>query len=412
MTDSRFPQIPPTETNGHDFVELLKQVGSDPKAFAERVGPVFRSDPETLLPMLLNAFDLAPAQIGPLIADQLKGELRPRMGRILQPVLENPLPERFNWAATLLGEALEVSSIPLFIKALGNSHQNVVLAAVRTLALFKNPEALSALTRFLLTYSDEVGLSASFRYLVPLGEHLAADLLTKFPALPHDRQGWIIKFLAETGLEKALPVFRKALTEKPLEFGIFAIAGLGRIGNEEAVGLLKDFLHHKEWFLRKRVVDALSLSKVPQAVPPLIESLADPSVQIRRAAVESLSKVGSMALDLLIKALETDSHDLKIGIIRSLGQIHDRRVVEPLTKSLSDRTALFFSIDAIGDLGFSEAAPALIPLLKDAEWFNRLNALEALANIHAPRLRELAHGCLEDGNDMVRNAAQRILASK
>ncbi|MBF0500783.1 MAG: HEAT repeat domain-containing protein [Candidatus Riflebacteria bacterium] len=395
----------------HDFVELLNQVGRDPKAFAERIGPVFRADPEHLFPALMNAFDLAPSQLGPLIANQLKGPLRSRMAQILLPTLENPVPERFSWAAAILAEVGEASIIPLMIKALDHPHNNVVLAAVRTLALFQDADSLAALTRFICAYEDEVCLSAAFRYLVPLGYRIGSDLVEKLPAMTHARSGWVLKYLAESGVACALPAFRKALEEQPLEFGIFAITGLGRIGTPEAVSLLVNYLHHEEWFLRKRVVDALGQSKIAQAVAPLIEALTDPSVQIRKAAVESLSKIGGLALELLIKALDSGTHDHKIGLIRALGQIHDRRVVEPLTRSLSDRTSLFFSIDAIGDLGFVEAAPALIPFLKDPEWFNRLNALEALANIHAPNMRDLAHDCLEDSNDMVRNAAQRILTS-
>jgi len=246
-----------------------------------------------------------------------------------------------------------------------------------------------------------------------LADRLAPHLLARLDSLATDRRAWVIKYLAEAGFTAALEVFRKSLIDRPLDLGPFAITGLGKIGTVEAVGtLVKNGMKQSEWFLRKRTVDALGQCCVQEAIQPLIEALTDGSVQVRTAAVESLSKVGHLDLSLLIAALQKGGQDSKIGLIRALGQIRDKRNVEPLVKTLQDRTTLFFSLDAIGDLGFVEASPALIPFLKDGEWFNRLNALEALAKINAPGLRDLAHDCLEDANDMVRNAAQRILSQK
>ena len=237
--------------------------------------------------------------------------------------------------------------------------------------------------------------------------------MDQLPSLSGERRAWVVKFLAEAGYPPALEVFRRTLVGDPLDLGHFAISGLGKIGSAQAVAVLVEHgMGQKEWFLRKRTVDALGQCRVPEAVAPLIEALTDGSVQVRTAAVESLSKVGHLALEQLISSLQKAGQERKIGLIRTLGQIRDKRNVEPLVRTLQDRSTLFFSLDAIGDLGFVEASSALVPFLKDGEWFNRLNALEALAKMNASGLRDLAHDCLDDPNDMVRNAAQRILSKK
>ncbi|MDD3146372.1 MAG: hypothetical protein PHD82_03635, partial [Candidatus Riflebacteria bacterium] len=149
----------------------------------------------------------------------------------------------------------------------------------------------------------------------------------------------------------------------------------------------------------------------PNAVEPLLEMLDDESVQVRAAAVESLSKVGSLQPDLLVQKLDKAGKRSKINLIRAMGQLKNEKFVKPLVEVLKDRDTLFFSIDAIGDLGFPQAEFSLRRLLKDEIWFNRLNALEALAKLQISELGQIAQEAILDENDMVRNAAGRILAA-
>jgi HEAT repeat protein len=95
-----------------------------------------------------------------------------------------------------------------------------------------------------------------------------------------------------------------------------------------------------------------------------------------------------------------------------MGQLKNSKFIEPLVKALQDRNTLFFTVDALGDLGFAEAQTPLKRLLKDDLWFNRLNALEALSKLPIDNLFALAREALKDENDMVRNAASRIIASQ
>lgn len=139
--------------------------------------------------------------------------------------------------------------------------------------------------------------------------------------------------------------------------------------------------------------------------------MGDDHVLVRGNAVKSLSQVGNKNPNLLISSLKSVNKQVKANLVRAMGQLKNEKFVEPLIEVLKDRDTLFFSIDAVGDLGFSQAEFALRRLLKDEVWFNRLNALEALAKLQCRELKKFAQEALEDENDMVRNSAARILTA-
>ena len=197
----------------------------------------------------------------------------------------------------------------------------------------------------------------------------------------------------------------------PDEKGVYCIDGLGRIGSDNAVNALAKSLDTPEWFLRKHIVTALGVSDNANAIPSILKALEDNHVLVRGAAVKSLSLVGNKNPDLLIKTLKTANKLMKSNLVRAMGLLKNEKFVEPLTEVLKDRNALFYAIDAVGDLGFPQAEFALRRLLKDDVWFNRLNALEALAKLNIRGLKDFAQEASEDENDMVRNSASRILVA-
>lgn len=395
----------------HAFLETLERAAVQPETFGEKIGGVIEKGPEIYIPHLIKVFDGHEVGLKGLVAGLFKGRLKGVAADALIPLLQGDNDERFSWSAAILSDLREVRAIPGLTRGLTTGKKAIISASLKGLAQFPNREALQALIDFILKSPDWIYFSGAIRYLVPKAAEAVPVFLELFPKLGNDRQAWALKFLAETGDERALELFETVLAREPLKLGLFCIHGLGKIGNAEAVKKLSDNMNHEEWFIRKRVAESLGNSKCKECLPPLIKALTDVSVQVRAAAVESLSKVGGLDLDVLVKEMEKGSHDLRVGLIKVAGQIRDPRLVNPLVRTLTDRTTLFFSIDALGDMGFPQAAPALEPFVHDAEWFNRLNALEALGKLHLPNIRDIAEKCLEDSNDMVRNAATRILAN-
>ncbi|NLI76030.1 MAG: hypothetical protein GX442_06250 [Candidatus Riflebacteria bacterium] len=392
------------------FVELLEGAYGQAETFADKVVPVVRAQPEATLPVLVRAFESSNVVAKNLVADLFRGPLREAAPRVLLPELDGPNAERFSWASILLADLQCPEAVPPLVRALSGRPTPTVLAALRALARFDRPEAREAILGFFLTARDEVQIASSIRILAGLATWLVPKLLERYPALDNPRRAWVLKFLAEIGADEALTTFAGTLATDPCELGLFCIKGLGKIGTAPAVQALVPLLGHPEWFLRKKAVEALGQAKTAEAVAPLIKALTDPSVQVRAAAVESLSKVGGRGPAIIVEALAKATHEQKIGLIRAMGQIRDRAFLPVLVKTLENRRLLFFSLDALGDLGLPEASEALQPFLDDPEWFNRMNALEALAKLKLSNIADLAQSCLEDPNDMVRNAASRIMS--
>lgn len=398
------------QSNGRATAELLEKAYANPETFAERVLPQIRQNMSEAVPVLLQIFDGSNAVAKSLVADLFKGPLRESAPAALIGELNDRRPDRFIWAAQILAELRHQPAIEPLILALASKNIPVAVAAIKSLVIFSTPAAHKALTDFLLKCPDEVKLAAAEKVLASVVELLSPALLKEYEQLGNDRKAWILKFLAEAGAVQALPQFISALDKDPLGLGLYGVKGLGVVGSEEAVAVLEKHLKNPEWFLRKRIVEALGQAKAPNAVPPLVRSLVDPAVQVRSGTIEALSKVGHLDIPYLIKQLESGDRDLKVNLIRVMGHIHDIRLLGPMVKNLSDRSMLVFSLDALGDLGFTEAAPSIEPFLTDKEWFNRLNAIEALGKLPLPNLYALAETLLEDENDMVRNSAKRIMA--
>ncbi len=394
---------------GPGFVELLERAFGQPDTFAATVLPEVRARPDQTLPVLVRVFESPNVVAKNLVADLFRGPLREPGLPLLLAELGNGQAERFLWASVVLADLQVAEAVPPLVKALSERPTPTVLAALRALARIDRPEAREAILEFFLTARDEVQVSSSIRILEGLSGFLVPRLLERFPRLDQARKAWVLKFLAETGAPAALEVFSQTLASDPCALGLFCTKGLGRIGTPPAVEALTRHLGHREWFLRKKVVEALGQAKAVEAIPPLITALTDASVQVRAAAIESLSKVGRLAPRQMIEAFGRAGHVQKIGLIRAMGQIGDRAFLPVLVAALENRNLLFFGLDALGDLGQPEGADALRPFLKDAEWFNRMNALEALAKLNPPTLADLAQTCLQDPNDMVRHAAARIL---
>lgn len=395
----------------HEFAEVLAQGIAHPQTLKETVLPFLQQNPDGYIPSLLEVFDTTEMAAKRSVADIFVGPLRDRAASILLPQLVIAKPDRFYWSAEVLGELQDERVIPSLIAGLAAGDKSVVLASVKGLAKFPREDTTQALIQFFLTCPDEVFLSMSLRFLVPLHQEMVPRLLPKYAGLDKFRRAWLLKYLALTGNPQAQDLFSSVLVRDPLDFGLFCIDGLGRIGSAAAIKILGETLKNPEWFVRKRVAVGLGLCASRESVPYLIQALEDESGQVRASAIESLSQVGKLDVPLLIKELgQARKRDTKVGLIRALGTIKDPQVVAPLLQTLNDRTTLFIALDVLGDLGFPQAAEALKPFLKDKEWFNRLNVLEALGKLNIPELKHLAEECREDSNDMVRNAAARILS--
>jgi HEAT repeat protein len=396
-----------------NFANLLEDALTRPETFvqviSEQALPLNHEKFEILARTLETAGVFSKQLIGRLFVEKLGKE----GGEFLTASLDISRPALFIEAASILGTMQFENAVDKLMDAIDKNVSELVLPAVRALAMMKPSRRVDdILVNFYFNHDDEVKLFSSIRYLLPRHETLVHEMLERYRGLSQDRRMWALKFLAETGHDEVLRLFSEELEVAPLERGLYCISGIGRIRKPEAVSVLVKHMRHQEWFLRKRIAESLGQTMQKEAVAPVLEMIDDESIQVRAAAVESLSKVGNLAPDLLLKKLKSANGHVKINLIRAMGQLKNDLFLEPLIDELKDRKSLFFTIDSLGDLGFAKAEQPLRRLLKDSEWFNRMNALEALAKLQLENIVSIAQECAQDENDMVRNSAARILASK
>jgi HEAT repeat protein len=397
------------------FEKLLENaLGSQEKFFSE-ILPELQPDADPKkLSALLEVFESGNVVGSRFVSDLFIKHLGAPGLEFLTANLNYSKPKSFVEIASILGELRYSKALPKLEEAIQNGTSEVVLPAVKAVACFEKGKIFDdVLGGFYLTHKDETVLYGSIKYLLERHESLVPFFLSKYRSLTPDRKMWVLKYLSETRHVETVRLFSEELDANPLERGLFCIHGLGKVATPDAVEVLAKHVNSSEWFLRKRIAEALGHTSALEAISPLIKMLKDDSLQVRAAAVEGLSKVGDLNPAALIDRLKVAERQEKINLIRAMGQLKKEEFIKPLIEILKDRDALFFSIDALGDLGFVDAEIPLKTLLKDEIWFNRLNALEALAKLPInSSIVEYAKSVSQDENDMVRKTASRILANK
>jgi len=397
--------------NNKEFAGILEEALGHDATFFDVILPRLKKPTSHEMAALCQVLETGGVVSRQLVARLFSEHLGTVGADYLTGRLDIAQPRLFVEAAAILGQLKYEPAIDALSMGLLLSTPELVLPAVKALAMMPPSRRVDdILVGFYLDFPDEIKLSQSIRYLLSRQQTIVHELLEKYRSLSADRRMWVLKFLAETGSHESLKLFSEELQAEPLERGLYCIRGLGQIASDAAVDTLKKHAGHAEWFIRKRIMEALGATSRASAIEPLLGALHDESLQVRTAAVESLSKVGNLNPDLLVKKLETADRTVRINLIRAMGQLKNEKFVQSLVDILKDRETLFFSIDAIGDLGFAQAEFSLRRLLKDEIWFNRLNALEALAKLPIQGLNQIALEASQDENDMVRNAAARILA--
>ena len=395
-----------------NFSLILETALTKPDSFIQEILPELEPLTEDKLKALTSVLESGTVIDKQNVTKLFVENLKENGAAYLTNALDVKRPKLFIPIANIIGELRYSKALDALKAALKKEYSELVLASIKAISLMPSSKpVVDTLATFYLTFEDEVLLSKSIKYLAAYSKELVPIFLEKYPKLKSERQMWLLDYFSFVADERSEKLLIEEYTKYPDEKGVYCIDGLGRIGTDEAVAALSKALETPEWFLRKHIVTALGVSDNVNAIPPLLKALDDSHVLVRGAAVKSLSQVGNKNPDLLINALKTAQKQMKSNLVRAMGLLKNEKFVEPLTEVLKDRNSLFYAIDAVGDLGFPQAEFALRRLLKDDVWFNRLNALEALAKLNSRELKTFAQEAAEDENDMVRNSAARILVA-
>ena len=124
-----------------------------------------------------------------------------------------------------------------------------------------------------------------------------------------------------------------------------------------------------------------------RVVDALLETLDDPSIEVRRNAVESLGAL--RASDAVPSLCDLVEHDPAVGVqraaITALGRLRDTRAVPVLVAHLERRRDAppLDAIWALGEIGDPSAVAILSELRRSGDAYVSYNASKALARIRS-----------------------------
>ena len=206
---------------------------------------------------------------------------------------------------------------------------------------------------------------------------------------------------------------------------------------KDEVEIQIDLLKDKDWYRRREAAITLGEMGDERAIPHLIAALRDSEWNVREAAEDALSLIGSPAVEPLIKALR--EYQIRKFVIKILGRIKDERVLDPLFAQLrneefkeaatqalvevgqpaverltavlndKDKNVRKHVVIALGEIGVTECVDLLIEATKDEEWEVRMAAIAGLDGIGDERGKPAIKALMKDPDFAVQMRAERII---
>ena len=233
---------------------------------------------------------------------------------------------RLRFAETL-GEIGEPAT-PFLEEALTH-HENVVVrrAAAKTLTLIADSSAVPTLLHSFLNDEDTVVRSSSAGALARTGEAAVPALLDILASAdqPEDIKGHAAWALAFIGSEAADYLYQ-ALNNASLDVRCAVIGALGHVAQEQSdeksCNLLVSALTDLESVIRTEAAAALAQVNYPPAVPHLILALQDADLDVRKATINALGKIGDRsALNPLQALLNNEQEGVRVLAKLAIAQI-------------------------------------------------------------------------------------------
>jgi len=355
---------------------------------------------------------------------------------------------QFNIRATDALVRIGPAAIPFLIEIAEDAEPGHMLIAILALGRLKDARALEVLATktshqmatirsHAIEAIGQLGESKGVRYLVKgltdenigvriqsaialrkMGDKRAADSLVQALNDPdEDVVEHVLGALGACGEKSVVPHVLPLLESANDEICIAAAEALGRLGDEGAVPrlceLLAKFAEAENKAVRLKVLDALRRLKHPEAVPYMVDLLADPLPEIRERAVDVLGQIGdqSAVVDLENLLKEDRSEPVRIACAKALGEIGDPESLTALEEALTDTVQVRLkAVISLGQLGNDSAMLSLTAMLRDQLPELRYHAAQALAEIGDQRSIRPIEVLAADPDPMVSRGAFKALS--
>lgn len=197
--------------------------------------------------------------------------------------------------------------------------------------------------------------------------------------------------LGNIGDKKAIGPLIFALQDEYWPVRRFAASALGKIGHAKSVRSLINALNDEDWHVRKYAADALGKIGDERAIEPLVNTLNDSDGDVRWKSVIALGKMENAAVEPLINALESDDWKIRGRVAEVLGNIGDKRALQPLINALvglnkdGNKYVRGRAAEALGKLGDERAIEPLIAAMDDPYIYVKIKAEEALNKLDSSK---------------------------
>lgn len=317
-----------------------------------------------------------------------------------------------------LGALGNTHAVPPLISALLDHYEIVSRAAAESLGNLQDTRAVEPLLAALHATSLVVRRAAAAA-LGHIGDLRAVPaLMNALGDAAWDVRQAAVSALIEIGQPAVDPLI--AVLDNPdadiAHRIIEALSGIGAL----AVDRLVEVMQGGDVDIRCRIVDILKGIDDKRAVDTLVATLADPDNLVRHHAVEALGSLrDTNQLAALTAALGDDDELVCMGVIHALremgepgivpmigalrhplpairsaaaetlGDLREKRAVEPLISIIhdTDDTFRFAAVETLGRIGDTRAIEPLVNILNDEVRTIRLCAAWSLAQIGTPEVR-------------------------
>jgi len=269
-------------------------------------------------------------------------------------------------AAEVLAILRDRSAVPALLEALRGEFFTVRSRAALALGKIGETQAVQPLLSALKDPEDEVRISACLA-LGMFKDPSTFDDITNvlLDDLKIEVRQAAAKALGNTGHPAALPYLMEALHDSywwyEREYAASdLLSAIEKMGTAAVDPLIKA-LQDKEGTVRKFAASLLGRLGDPRAIEPLGMALYDLHHEVGKASAEALARFGVPALEVLVEALSHPEMWIRIHSIGALSRIRDGRITPILLQMLNDpeRDVRKTVIHSLGELKDPRSSNAL-----------------------------------------------------
>lgn len=283
--------------------------------------------------------------------------------------------------------ARQSAGLPLLLEQLRSPERVEFGMALRTARELKGREVTEAIAAEL----DRAGSDREVMLLLVLADRADPAVLPKL--LQVAQKGSKPTRVAAVGLldrfgdVSAVPVLLTAASDADADLASPAKATLTRMEGKPVDAALLARLPQSSGKTRQVIIELAALRRIEAAVPAIVSSVEDPDPGIRRAALSTLSTLGT----------EKQASDL-VRLLSSTQTPADREATEGALTAICGRTG-------------TKSLPQVLPLAKNSNSELRIVALRALATMGGRDALAAVTSALDDREESVQDEAVGTLAT-